>query len=143
MICGDRAGSDGGVRNAVALRGTHSNNGAWPARGVGPDLGAAQCVGAIATRTQSNRVARARPSTTCSRIWSGLTAFVENPEVPLGNDRTERGLRGMVLGRKNHYGSRSERGTQVAAMLYTLVETARIMRSQVGLRATDPKPRPW
>lgn len=29
----------------------------------------------------------------------------------------------MVLGRKNHYGSRSVRGTQVAAIFYTLIET--------------------
>jgi hypothetical protein len=28
-----------------------------------------------------------------------------------------------VIGRKNHYGSRSERGTKVAAILYTVLET--------------------
>lgn len=37
----------------------------------------------------------------------------------------ERDLRGVVVGRKNHYGSRSERGTQVAAILYSLIETAK------------------
>ena len=37
----------------------------------------------------------------------------------------ERDLRGVVVGRKNHYGSRSERGTQVAALLYSLIETAK------------------
>jgi transposase len=31
-----------------------------------------------------------------------------------------------VVGRKNHYGSRSLRGTQVAALFYTLCETARL-----------------
>ncbi len=35
-------------------------------------------------------------------------------------------MRNVVLGRKNHYGSRSQRGTEVAAILYTLVETARL-----------------
>jgi Transposase IS66 family len=40
------------------------------------------------------------------------------------NNRTERALRGLVIGRKNHYGSRSERGTQVAATFYTVLETA-------------------
>jgi len=34
----------------------------------------------------------------------------------------------VVLGRKNHFGSRSERGTKVAAMTYSLVETAKINR---------------
>jgi len=35
---------------------------------------------------------------------------------------------GVVLGRKNHFGSRSERGTQVAAMMYSLVESAKLNR---------------
>ena len=30
------------------------------------------------------------------------------------------------MGRKNHYGSRSLRGTQVAALFYTLCETAKL-----------------
>lgn len=57
-------------------------------------------------------------------LWPGLTVFVEDPRVPLDNNLCERDLRGVVVGRKNHYGSRSERGTQVAAQLYTVVETA-------------------
>jgi transposase len=32
-----------------------------------------------------------------------------------------------VVGRNNHYGSRSIRGTQVAALFYTLCETARLL----------------
>ena len=36
-------------------------------------------------------------------------------------------LRGPVVGRKNHYGSRSQRGTQVAALFYTLCETAKLV----------------
>ncbi len=34
-------------------------------------------------------------------------------------------LRGVVVGRKNHYGSRSERGTRVAALFYSLIESAK------------------
>lgn len=55
--------------------------------------------------------------------WKGLTAFLDDPYIPLDNNGTERALRGVVIGRKNHYGSRSERGTQVAAILYTVLET--------------------
>ncbi len=55
--------------------------------------------------------------------WNGLTAFLADPLIPLTNNRTERALRGVVLGRKNHYGSRSVRGTQVAAIMYSLIET--------------------
>ena len=38
----------------------------------------------------------------------------------------ERGLRGPVVGRKNHYGSRSLRGLEVAAILYSFVESAKL-----------------
>jgi len=48
-------------------------------------------------------------------LWAGLTRFLHNPRIPLDNNRSERGLRGVVLGRKNHYGSRSRRGTEMAA----------------------------
>ncbi len=52
--------------------------------------------------------------------------FLDDPLVPLDNNAAERALRGPVLGRKNHYGSRSQRGTEVAAILYSLCETAKI-----------------
>jgi transposase len=35
-------------------------------------------------------------------------------------------IRSPVVGRKNHYGSRSCRGTEVAAIFYSLVETAKL-----------------
>jgi hypothetical protein len=38
----------------------------------------------------------------------------------------ERALRGSVVGRKNHYGSKAKRGTEVAAILYSLGETAKV-----------------
>jgi transposase len=58
--------------------------------------------------------------------WAGLTRFVDDPGVPVDNNAAERALRGPVVGRKNHYGSRSLRGTQVAALFYTLCETAKL-----------------
>jgi transposase len=58
--------------------------------------------------------------------WGGLTAFLEDGRVPLDNNHAERGMRGVVLGRKNHYGSKSRRGTEVAALFYTLLETAKL-----------------
>jgi len=57
-----------------------------------------------------------------------LTRFLEDPKIPLDNGEAERGMRGPVLGRKNHYGSRSERGTQVAAVFYSLIETCKRMQ---------------
>jgi transposase len=58
-------------------------------------------------------------------IWSRLTLFLEDPEIWLDNNRTERGLRGPVIGRRNHFGSKSARGTVVAATMYSLVESAK------------------
>jgi transposase len=58
--------------------------------------------------------------------WEKLTLFVENPLVYPDNNHAERALRGPVVGRKNHYGSRSKRGTEVAALFYTLCETAKL-----------------
>jgi transposase len=58
--------------------------------------------------------------------WERLVVFVDNPLVPLDNNGTERGIRGPVVGRKNHYGSKSKRGTEVAATFYSLLETAKL-----------------
>ncbi|HSF17609.1 MAG TPA: IS66 family transposase [Vicinamibacteria bacterium] len=58
--------------------------------------------------------------------WDKLTVFVDNPLVSPDNNHAERALRGPVVGRKNHYGSRSKRGTEVAALFYTLCETAKL-----------------
>jgi transposase len=59
-------------------------------------------------------------------LWPALTRFVDNPAIPLDNNATERALRGVALGRKNHYGSRSLRGTEVAALFYSLIESAKL-----------------
>lgn len=59
-------------------------------------------------------------------LWSGLVAYVDDGRIPISNAFTERALRGPVVGRKNHYGSRSERGTQVAALFYSLLESAKL-----------------
>jgi hypothetical protein len=45
----------------------------------------------------------------------------------LDNNRLERSMRGPVMGRKNHYGSHSKRGTQVAAIFYSLIESAKLV----------------
>jgi transposase len=59
-------------------------------------------------------------------LWTGLTAFLKDPNIPIDNNGVERALRGVALGRKNHYGSRSRRGTEVAALFYSLFESAKL-----------------
>jgi len=55
--------------------------------------------------------------------WTGLTVFVEHPEVPMDNNTAERAERGPVVGRKNYYGSGSLWSGQLAAMLFSLFQT--------------------
>ncbi len=52
---------------------------------------------------------------------------------------TQRALRGVAVGRKNHYGSRSERGTRTVALFYSLIESAKLCR--VEPRAYLRRPR--
>lgn len=70
-------------------------------------------------------------------MWPGLVLFVDDAEIPLDNNGTERAARGPVLGRKNHYGSHSLRGTEVAATFYSLVESAKLnnLEPRLYLRA--------
>lgn len=58
--------------------------------------------------------------------WQDLTRFIDEPRAPLSNNAAERALRGPVVGRKNHYGSKSLRGTEVAALFYSLIESAKL-----------------
>jgi transposase len=59
-------------------------------------------------------------------MWKGLVRFLDDPRIPIDNNGTERAMRGPVIGRKNHYGSRSRRGTEVAALFYSLFESAKL-----------------
>jgi len=59
-------------------------------------------------------------------LWPGLTVFLSDPRIPIDNNHAEREIRGVVVGRKNHYGSKSKRGTDVAAIFYSLFESAKL-----------------
>ena len=68
--------------------------------------------------------------------WERLNRFTQDPRIPLDNNATERAIRGPVVGRKNHYGSKSRRGTEAASTIYSLIETAKLhgVNSQLYLR---------
>jgi transposase len=55
--------------------------------------------------------------------WTGLTVFVEHPEVPMDNNKAERVQRGPVVGRKNYYGSGAVWAGRLAAMMFSLFQT--------------------
>ena len=55
--------------------------------------------------------------------WTGLTVFVEHPEVAMDNNTAERAQRGPVVGRKNYYGSGAIWAGQLASTLFSLFQT--------------------
>ena len=57
--------------------------------------------------------------------WSGLTMFLTDTRIPLSNNEAERTIRHAVMGRKNFYGSRNQRGAETAATLYTIIESCK------------------
>lgn len=68
--------------------------------------------------------------------WSGLTRFVDDPRIPLDNNAVERTLRGPVVGRKNHYGSKfAARHAGRGALLYPLRDRHARGRRPPGLYA--------
>jgi transposase len=60
------------------------------------------------------------------KLWSGLTLFLEDPEVPFDTNSIERAIRGPVLGRKNHRGSHSLKTAEIAAIWYSVIETCKM-----------------
>jgi transposase len=66
--------------------------------------------------------------TSLQEHWSGLTLFVEDPRIPMDNNRSERVLRGPALGRKNFYGSGAEWSGRLAAALFSLLATLKLWK---------------
>jgi len=64
--------------------------------------------------------------TSLQEHWSGLTLFVEDPRIPMDNNRSERILRGPALGRKNFYGSGAEWSGRLAAALFSILATLKL-----------------
>jgi transposase len=78
-----------------------------------------------------------------------LMLFLDEPLLAPDNNATERSIRPVVLGKKNHHGSSSTLGTQVAAVFYSLLESAHVagVNPHLYLRAAvnaalDGKPVP-
>lgn len=58
--------------------------------------------------------------------YHNFVRFIDNPEVPIDNNRAERVLRNPVVGRKTWYGTHSLRGAETAAILFSLVESCKL-----------------
>jgi transposase len=60
------------------------------------------------------------------RRWPSFTRFLDDGRVCLTNNAAERALRGVALGRKSWLFCGSDRGGQRAAILYSLIVTAKM-----------------
>ncbi len=69
----------------------------------------------------------------CLKLWAELTLFLRDLSVPLDNNDAERALRHVVMGKKNFGGSKTINGADTAAILYTVIETAK----KVGLHPKE------
>jgi transposase len=75
--------------------------------------------------------------TSLQEHWSGLTVFVDHPEVPMDNNTAERCHRGPVVARKNFYGSGALWSGRLAAMLFSLFQTVQLWGLDVGKWLTE------
>lgn len=58
--------------------------------------------------------------------WTALTNFVDDGRLDAHNNTAERALRGVALGRKNYLHFGSDAGGHTAAVMYTLLGTAKL-----------------
>ena len=58
--------------------------------------------------------------------WAAFTRFLDDGRICLTNNAAERALRGIALGRKAWLFAGSDRGGERAAVMYTLIQTARL-----------------
>jgi transposase len=81
--------------------------------------------------------ARQKVLTSLQEHWGGLTVFVDHPFVPLDNNTAERAERGPVVLRKNSYGSGSVWAGEMAAVLFSVLQTLCLwnINPRVWLRA--------
>jgi transposase len=58
--------------------------------------------------------------------WDVIFTLLDHPYLPLTNNEAERALRHWVILRRISYGTRTEQGSRVFAMLASVIETCRI-----------------
>jgi transposase len=66
--------------------------------------------------------------TSLKEHWSGLTVFLDDPRIPLDNNRAERLMRNPAMGRKNYYGSGAEWAGRLAMMMFSIVATLKFWK---------------
>jgi len=92
----------------------------------------APLVAALEEWTRSERAKLSRHNAVAKAIdymltrWPAFVRFLEDGRICLTNNAAERALRGLALGRKSWLFAGSERGAERAAIMYTLIQTAKL-----------------
>jgi transposase len=73
--------------------------------------------------------------------WDTFARFLDDGRICLTNNAAERSLRGIALGRKSWPFGGSDRGGERAAVMYTLIQTARLNDASLALRRPLPHQR--
>ena len=58
-------------------------------------------------------------------LWEGLCRFVDDGHLPIDNNAVEREMKAVAVGRKNWLFFGSERGGRAAAIIYSIIASAR------------------
>jgi transposase len=58
--------------------------------------------------------------------WEALTRYIEDGHIEIDNNAAERSLRGVALGRKNYLFAGSDTGGERAAVIYSLIGSAKL-----------------
>jgi len=80
------------------------------------------------------------------RLWNRLERYTEDGRLEIDNNLLENAIRPIALGRKNYLFAGSHKGAQRAAIIYSLVATAKLhevepfayLRDILGRIATHP-----
>jgi transposase len=63
--------------------------------------------------------------TYCLNQWAKLSVFLQDGRLELDNNRSERSIKPVVIGRKNWLFANTANGAKASAIIYSLVETAK------------------
>jgi transposase len=61
----------------------------------------------------------------CLNQWDKLVAFLEDGRLEIDNNRSERSIKPVVIGRKNWLFANTPQGARASAIIYSIVETAK------------------
>jgi transposase len=92
----------------------------------------APLVAALETWLRAERAKLSRHAAVAKAIdymltrWPAFTRFLDDGRICIANNAAERALRGLALGRKSWLFAGSERGAERAAVMLTLIQTAKL-----------------